>query len=30
MNKGIFFSILAITFGVVGWLLERQRKTHTE
>jgi len=26
MNKGIFFSILAITFGFVGWLLERQKK----
>jgi hypothetical protein len=26
MNKGIFFLILAITFGFVGWLLERKRK----
>lgn len=26
MNKGIFFSILAITFGLLGWLLERNRK----
>ena len=30
MNKGIFFSILAITFGLVGWLLERQKKVHSE
>jgi hypothetical protein len=26
MNKGIFFSILAVTFGLVGWLLERKKK----
>lgn len=26
MNKGIFFLILAITFGLLGWLLERRRK----
>lgn len=26
MNKGIFFLVLAITFGVLGWLLERKRK----
>lgn len=26
MNKGIFFLVLAITFGLVGWLLERKRK----
>ncbi len=26
MNKGIFFLILAITFGFVGWWLERKRK----
>ncbi len=30
MNKGIFFSILAATFGLVGWLLERQRKAKSE
>ncbi len=26
MNKGIFFLILAITFGLVGWWLERRSK----
>jgi hypothetical protein len=26
MNKGIFFTILAVTFGLLGWLLERNRK----
>jgi len=26
MNKGIFFLILAITFGFVGWFLERKSK----
>ncbi len=26
MNKGLFFLILAITFGFVGWWLERNRK----
>ena len=30
MNKGIFFLVLAITFGLVGWLLERQRKTEKD
>jgi len=29
MNKGIFFLILAITFGFLGWWLER-KKHHTE
>jgi predicted membrane protein DUF2157 len=29
MNKGIFFTILAVTFGLLGWLLERNRKPHT-
>ncbi len=27
MNKGIFFLVLAITFGLLGWLLERKRST---
>ena len=27
MNKGIFFLILAITFGLLGWLLERKKKS---
>jgi len=25
MNKGIFFLLLAITFGFLGWWLERKR-----
>jgi uncharacterized membrane protein len=25
MNKGIFFLVLAVTFGILGWLLERKR-----
>jgi hypothetical protein len=28
MNKGIFFLVLAVTFGFVGWWLERKRKPH--
>ncbi len=28
MNKGIFFLILAVTFGFLGWFLERKRKPH--
>jgi hypothetical protein len=27
MNKGIFFLILAITFGFLGWWLERKKRT---
>jgi len=27
MNKGIFFLVLAVTFGLVGWWLERKRNT---
>lgn len=26
MNKGVFFLLLAITFGILGWWLERKRK----
>ena len=26
MNKGIFFLVLAITFGVLGWWLDRQKR----
>ena len=28
MNKGIFFTVLAITFGLLGTWLERKRKAH--
>ncbi|MCW3121941.1 MAG: hypothetical protein JWQ38_1433 [Flavipsychrobacter sp.] len=28
MNKGIFFLVLAVTFGFLGWFLERKRKEH--
>ncbi len=27
MNKGLFFLVLAITFGLAGWWLERRKKT---
>ncbi len=27
MNKGIFFLVLAITFGFLGWWLERKKRT---
>ena len=30
MNKGIFFLILAITFGFLGWWLERKKKHKSE
>ena len=29
MNKGIFFLVLAVTFGILGWFLERNRKPKT-
>jgi hypothetical protein len=27
MNKGIFFLVLAVTFGILGWWLERKRSS---